>query len=220
MFLTCRFGDVWVPPLLAYPWWGVWRQECAHHPSTGCSSRWAPSHYLFVWHHNCWSKTCQTPLLPYSFFHSDSIYRMPPVWCVRDSLPVRPHGDHVHWRYDSPRGSCAGRRWWWRLRSWGWEWRVGSFTVPIALIWNNGFEHTYHSVLRQWFTEIWKFKGLYNWFMVILCRVSSEVCLESQSEMESAQPTDDASLPSTSQEPTSSSAGTHTFNYRAYFTQA
>ncbi|XP_056597198.1 nucleoprotein TPR [Triplophysa dalaica] len=38
--------------------------------------------------------------------------------------------------------------------------------------------------------------------------VSSEVCLESQSEMESAQPTDDASLPSTSQEPTSSSADT------------
>ncbi|KAI7809880.1 nucleoprotein TPR isoform X2 [Triplophysa rosa] len=38
--------------------------------------------------------------------------------------------------------------------------------------------------------------------------VSSEACLESQSEMESAQPTDDASLPSTSQEPTSSSADT------------
>ncbi|XP_073732494.1 nucleoprotein TPR [Misgurnus anguillicaudatus] len=38
--------------------------------------------------------------------------------------------------------------------------------------------------------------------------VSSEACLESQSEMESAQPNDDASLPSTSQEPTSSSADT------------
>uniref|UniRef100_A0A671P6V2 Nucleoprotein TPR n=1 Tax=Sinocyclocheilus anshuiensis TaxID=1608454 RepID=A0A671P6V2_9TELE len=38
---------------------------------------------------------------------------------------------------------------------------------------------------------------------------SSEACLEGQSELESAQPTDDASLPSTSQEPTSSSAGTH-----------
>uniref|UniRef100_A0A9J8AC26 Nucleoprotein TPR n=1 Tax=Cyprinus carpio carpio TaxID=630221 RepID=A0A9J8AC26_CYPCA len=36
---------------------------------------------------------------------------------------------------------------------------------------------------------------------------SSEACLEGQSELESAQPTDDASLPSTSQEPTSSSAG-------------
>uniref|UniRef100_A0A9J8BGN9 Nucleoprotein TPR n=1 Tax=Cyprinus carpio carpio TaxID=630221 RepID=A0A9J8BGN9_CYPCA len=35
---------------------------------------------------------------------------------------------------------------------------------------------------------------------------SSEACLEGQSELESAQPTDDASLPSTSQEPTSSSA--------------
>uniref|UniRef100_A0A672NUV1 Nucleoprotein TPR n=1 Tax=Sinocyclocheilus grahami TaxID=75366 RepID=A0A672NUV1_SINGR len=34
-----------------------------------------------------------------------------------------------------------------------------------------------------------------------------EACLEGQSELESAQPTDDASLPSTSQEPTSSSAG-------------
>uniref|UniRef100_A0A672T2W4 Nucleoprotein TPR n=1 Tax=Sinocyclocheilus grahami TaxID=75366 RepID=A0A672T2W4_SINGR len=40
---------------------------------------------------------------------------------------------------------------------------------------------------------------------------SSEACLEGQSELESAQPTDDASLPSTSQEPTSSSAGTHHF---------
>uniref|UniRef100_A0A672P3J0 Nucleoprotein TPR n=1 Tax=Sinocyclocheilus grahami TaxID=75366 RepID=A0A672P3J0_SINGR len=38
---------------------------------------------------------------------------------------------------------------------------------------------------------------------------SSEACLEGQSELESAQPTDDASLPSTSQEPTSSSAGAH-----------
>uniref|UniRef100_A0A672T0U7 Nucleoprotein TPR n=1 Tax=Sinocyclocheilus grahami TaxID=75366 RepID=A0A672T0U7_SINGR len=38
-----------------------------------------------------------------------------------------------------------------------------------------------------------------------------EACLEGQSELESAQPTDDASLPSTSQEPTSSSAGTHHF---------
>uniref|UniRef100_A0A8C2E283 Nucleoprotein TPR n=1 Tax=Cyprinus carpio TaxID=7962 RepID=A0A8C2E283_CYPCA len=40
---------------------------------------------------------------------------------------------------------------------------------------------------------------------------SSEACLEGQSELESAQPTDDASMPSTSQEPTSSSAGTHHF---------
>uniref|UniRef100_A0A673I4Y1 Nucleoprotein TPR n=1 Tax=Sinocyclocheilus rhinocerous TaxID=307959 RepID=A0A673I4Y1_9TELE len=40
---------------------------------------------------------------------------------------------------------------------------------------------------------------------------SSEACLEGQSELESAQPTDDASLPSTCQEPTSSSAGTHHF---------
>ncbi|XP_050989675.1 nucleoprotein TPR [Labeo rohita] len=39
---------------------------------------------------------------------------------------------------------------------------------------------------------------------------SSEACLEGQSELESAQPTDDASLPSTSQEPTSSSADTST----------
>ncbi|XP_051989723.1 nucleoprotein TPR-like isoform X2 [Xyrauchen texanus] len=39
---------------------------------------------------------------------------------------------------------------------------------------------------------------------------SGEACLESQSEMESAQPSDDASLPSTSQEPTSSSADTCT----------
>uniref|UniRef100_A0A673I9A6 Nucleoprotein TPR n=1 Tax=Sinocyclocheilus rhinocerous TaxID=307959 RepID=A0A673I9A6_9TELE len=38
-----------------------------------------------------------------------------------------------------------------------------------------------------------------------------EACLEGQSELESAQPTDDASLPSTCQEPTSSSAGTHHF---------
>uniref|UniRef100_A0A673GWF4 Nucleoprotein TPR n=1 Tax=Sinocyclocheilus rhinocerous TaxID=307959 RepID=A0A673GWF4_9TELE len=37
----------------------------------------------------------------------------------------------------------------------------------------------------------------------------SEACLEGQSELESAQPSDDASLPSTSQEPTSSSAGTY-----------
>uniref|UniRef100_A0A673I5S4 Nucleoprotein TPR n=1 Tax=Sinocyclocheilus rhinocerous TaxID=307959 RepID=A0A673I5S4_9TELE len=36
---------------------------------------------------------------------------------------------------------------------------------------------------------------------------SSEACLEGQSELESAQPTDDASLPSTCQEPTSSSSG-------------
>ncbi len=41
-----------------------------------------------------------------------------------------------------------------------------------------------------------------------MCRASSEACLEGQSELESAQPTDDASLPSTSQEPSSSSAGT------------
>ncbi|XP_073704186.1 nucleoprotein TPR [Garra rufa] len=40
--------------------------------------------------------------------------------------------------------------------------------------------------------------------------MSSEACLEGQSEVESAQPTDDASLPSTSQEPTSSSADTST----------
>uniref|UniRef100_A0A673I8T5 Nucleoprotein TPR n=1 Tax=Sinocyclocheilus rhinocerous TaxID=307959 RepID=A0A673I8T5_9TELE len=40
---------------------------------------------------------------------------------------------------------------------------------------------------------------------------SDEACLEGQSELESAQPTDDASLPSTCQEPTSSSAGTHHF---------
>ncbi|KTG41002.1 hypothetical protein cypCar_00019301 [Cyprinus carpio] len=39
---------------------------------------------------------------------------------------------------------------------------------------------------------------------------SSEACLEGQSELESAQPTDDASMPSTSQEPTSSSADTST----------
>ncbi|XP_051554060.1 nucleoprotein TPR-like isoform X2 [Myxocyprinus asiaticus] len=39
---------------------------------------------------------------------------------------------------------------------------------------------------------------------------SGEACLESQSELESAQPSDDASLPSTSQEPTSSSADTST----------
>ncbi|XP_067310032.1 nucleoprotein TPR isoform X2 [Pseudorasbora parva] len=39
---------------------------------------------------------------------------------------------------------------------------------------------------------------------------SSEACLEGQSEMESTQPLDDASLPSTSQEPTSSSADTST----------
>uniref|UniRef100_A0A8C1ZSX1 Nucleoprotein TPR n=1 Tax=Cyprinus carpio TaxID=7962 RepID=A0A8C1ZSX1_CYPCA len=38
---------------------------------------------------------------------------------------------------------------------------------------------------------------------------SSEACLEGQSELESAQPTDDASMPSTSQEPTSSSADYH-----------
>uniref|UniRef100_A0A673GXG7 Nucleoprotein TPR n=1 Tax=Sinocyclocheilus rhinocerous TaxID=307959 RepID=A0A673GXG7_9TELE len=38
----------------------------------------------------------------------------------------------------------------------------------------------------------------------------SEACLEGQSELESAQPSDDASLPSTSQEPTSSSAETST----------
>ncbi|TRY56833.1 hypothetical protein DNTS_004104 [Danionella cerebrum] len=37
-------------------------------------------------------------------------------------------------------------------------------------------------------------------------RANSEACLESQSEMDSAQPSDDGSLPSTSQEPTSSSA--------------
>ncbi|XP_043117020.1 LOW QUALITY PROTEIN: nucleoprotein TPR [Puntigrus tetrazona] len=37
---------------------------------------------------------------------------------------------------------------------------------------------------------------------------SSEACLEGQPELESTQPTDDASLPSTSQEPTSSSADT------------
>lgn len=42
-------------------------------------------------------------------------------------------------------------------------------------------------------------------------RASSEACLEGQSELESTQPLDDASLPSTSQEPTSSSAGTHHF---------
>lgn len=43
-------------------------------------------------------------------------------------------------------------------------------------------------------------------------RTSGEASLESQSELEPAQPSDDASLPSTSQEPTSSSApGTHTY---------
>uniref|UniRef100_A0A8C1QXG6 Nucleoprotein TPR n=1 Tax=Cyprinus carpio TaxID=7962 RepID=A0A8C1QXG6_CYPCA len=46
---------------------------------------------------------------------------------------------------------------------------------------------------------------------------SSEACLEGQSELESAQPTDDASMPSTSQEPTSSSAGTHHFTDLALF---
>lgn len=44
-----------------------------------------------------------------------------------------------------------------------------------------------------------------------MCRTSGEASLESQSELEPAQPSDDASLPSTSQEPTSSSApGMHT----------
>lgn len=35
--------------------------------------------------------------------------------------------------------------------------------------------------------------------------------MDSQAEMDSAQPSDDASLPSTSQEPTSSSAGQYSF---------
>lgn len=48
-------------------------------------------------------------------------------------------------------------------------------------------------------------------------RASSEACLEGQSEMESTQPLDDASMPSTSQEPTSSSAGTHHFMLDALF---
>uniref|UniRef100_A0A8C2AHE4 Nucleoprotein TPR n=1 Tax=Cyprinus carpio TaxID=7962 RepID=A0A8C2AHE4_CYPCA len=46
---------------------------------------------------------------------------------------------------------------------------------------------------------------------------SSEACLEGQSELESAQPTDDASLPSTSQEPTSSSAGAHSLHTSGSF---
>nr|XP_009296772.1 nucleoprotein TPR isoform X1 [Danio rerio] len=45
--------------------------------------------------------------------------------------------------------------------------------------------------------------------------VSSEACLESQLELDSAQPADDASLPSTSQEPTSSSADTSTSSGQA-----
>uniref|UniRef100_A0A672P1G1 Nucleoprotein TPR n=1 Tax=Sinocyclocheilus grahami TaxID=75366 RepID=A0A672P1G1_SINGR len=48
---------------------------------------------------------------------------------------------------------------------------------------------------------------------------SSEACLEGQSELESAQPTDDASLPSTSQEPTSSSAGAHCLQTCGVFTR-
>lgn len=47
-----------------------------------------------------------------------------------------------------------------------------------------------------------------NEIFLFLCmsRTSGEASLESQSELEPAQPSDDASLPSTSQEPTSSSA--------------
>uniref|UniRef100_A0A8C7LDF3 Nucleoprotein TPR n=1 Tax=Oncorhynchus kisutch TaxID=8019 RepID=A0A8C7LDF3_ONCKI len=41
--------------------------------------------------------------------------------------------------------------------------------------------------------------------------VSGEASMDSQAEMDSAQPSDDASLPSTSQEPTSSSAGQYSF---------
>ncbi|XP_052470885.1 nucleoprotein TPR isoform X1 [Carassius gibelio] len=44
---------------------------------------------------------------------------------------------------------------------------------------------------------------------------SSEACLEGQSELESAQPTDDASMPSTSQEPTSSSTDPSTSSGQA-----
>jgi hypothetical protein len=40
---------------------------------------------------------------------------------------------------------------------------------------------------------------------------SGEASMDSQAEMDSAQPSDDASLPSTSQEPTSSSAGQYSF---------
>uniref|UniRef100_A0A8C2D310 Nucleoprotein TPR n=1 Tax=Cyprinus carpio TaxID=7962 RepID=A0A8C2D310_CYPCA len=47
---------------------------------------------------------------------------------------------------------------------------------------------------------------------------SSEACLEGQSELESAQPTDDASMPPTSQEPPSSSAGSpHFTNLPLFF---
>lgn len=63
-----------------------------------------------------------------------------------------------------------------------------------------------------WFTsECFSFFSEVVVIVLSVYRTSSEACLEGQSEMESTQPLDDASLPSTSQEPTSSSAGTHQF---------